>query len=88
MNIQAPKDKGRCDACRSDLIQRDDDKPEVIRERIKVYHDQTEKLIRYYQKKSVFRPVNGEGTVDSIFLKIAAVVEIELAKLEESRVRP
>jgi adenylate kinase len=88
MNVQAPKDKGRCDACRSDLIQRDDDKPEVIRERIKVYQDQTEKLIRYYQKKSVYRPVNGEGTVKTIFQRIAGVLAAELAKLEENRVRP
>lgn len=88
MNVQAPKDKGRCDACRSDLIQRDDDKPEVIRERIKVYQDQTKKLIRYYREKNIYRPVNGEGSVDSIFQKIAAVLEMELAKLEETRVRP
>jgi adenylate kinase len=88
MNVQAPKDKGHCDACHSDLIQRDDDKPKVIRERIKVYQDQTEKLIRYYQEKNVYRPVNGKGTVDSIFRKIAIVLEIELAKLEETRVRP
>jgi len=88
MNIQAPKDKGRCDACRSGLIQRDDDTPEVIRERIKVYHDQTEKLIQYYRQKNVYRPVNGEGPVDSIFKRIATVVAMELAKTEQARVRP
>jgi len=88
MNAQAPKDKGRCDACRSGLIQRDDDKPEVIRERIKVYQDQTEKLIRYYQKKSVYRSVNGEGAVKAIFQRMAGVLAAELAKLEENRVRP
>jgi len=88
MNIQAPKEKGRCDACHSGLIQRDDDKAEVIRERIKVYHDQTAKLIRYYRQKNVYRPVNGEGTVDSIFKKIAAVVEMEWAKMEQTRVSP
>lgn len=88
MNVQAPKDNGRCDACHSGLIQRDDDKPEVIRERIKVYQDQTKKLIRYYREKNIYRPVNGEGSVDSIFQKIAAVLEMELAKLEETRVRP
>jgi adenylate kinase len=88
MNVRAPKDKGRCDACHSRLIQRDDDRPEVIRERIKVYQDQTAKLIRYYREKNVYRPVNGEGTVDSIFQEIAKALEMELTKLEETRVRP
>jgi adenylate kinase len=88
MNVRAPKDKGRCDACHSGLIQREDDRPEVIRKRIKVYQDQTEKLIRYYREKNVYRPVNGEGTVDSIFQEIAKALEMELTKLEETRVRP
>jgi adenylate kinase len=88
MNVRAPKDKGRCDACHSGLIQREDDRPEVIRKRIKVYQDQTEKLIRYYREKNVYRPVNGEGTVDSIFQEITKALEMELTKLEETRVRP
>lgn len=88
MNVRVPKEKGRCDACHSGLIQRDDDKPGVIRERIKVYHDQTEKLVRYYREKKSYRPVDGKGTVDAIFKKIAGVLDAELAKLEEFRVRP
>ncbi len=88
INIRAPREKGICDSCRSGLIQRGDDKPEVIRERIKVYQDQTEKLIRYYREKNVYKPVNGEGSVETIFQTIERVLEEELAKLEEQRIRP
>ena len=43
-----PKKEGFCDKCAAALVQRDDDKLEVIQKRLKVYHDQTSPLIRYY----------------------------------------
>jgi adenylate kinase len=46
-----PKRPGTCDKCGGELFQREDDKPEVIRERLKVYEAQTQPLIRYYEEK-------------------------------------
>ncbi|MDH5783296.1 MAG: adenylate kinase [Candidatus Bathyarchaeota archaeon] len=46
-----PKRLGICDNCEGELFQREDDKPEVIRERLKVYEAQTQPLIEYYEDK-------------------------------------
>ncbi len=54
-----PKREGICDKCGTALIQRKDDKPETIRERLKVYHDQTEPLVQFYDGKKLLRIVNG-----------------------------
>ena len=47
----APKKEGICDKCGSDLVLRDDDKPETVQKRLEVYHEQTHPLIDYYKKK-------------------------------------
>ena len=49
-----PKIEGICDKCGGELYQRDDDKPEVIRERIRVYQEQTQPLLEYYKGKIQF----------------------------------
>jgi len=49
-----PKIEGVCDKCGGELYQRDDDKPEVIRERIRVYQEQTQPLLAYYKGKIPF----------------------------------
>ena len=50
-----PKKPGVCDKCGGELYQRDDDKDETIRQRLKTYHDQTSPLIRYYSAQGVVR---------------------------------
>lgn len=57
----APKEEGKCDTCGADLTIRRDDNPEVVRDRLKVYHDQTEPLIEYYNAKGMLKSVNGQG---------------------------
>jgi adenylate kinase len=56
-----PKVEGRCDKCGGELYQREDDKPEVIKERLAAYEKQTAPLIKYYRKKGIlvdFRPTD------------------------------
>jgi len=57
-----PKKEGICDKCGSELILRDDDKPETVQKRLSVYHEQTQPLIEYYDKKGILKTV--DGTVD------------------------
>lgn len=57
-----PKTEGICDKCGAELILRDDDKPETVKKRLDVYHEQTQPLIDYYTKEGVLREV--DGTVD------------------------
>ena len=48
-----PKKEGICDKCGSELVQRDDDKPESIRQRFRVYEKKTAPLIKFYEKKGI-----------------------------------
>ena len=61
-----PKREGICDVCRKPLVQRKDDEPETIRERLKVYEDQTEPLVEFYKKRNILRAVNGNLEVEPL----------------------
>ena len=67
------KVEGICDACGEKLILRDDDKPETVKNRLSVYHEQTQPLIEYYSGKGVLKEVDGTQPMDDVF---AAIVKI------------
>ena len=67
------KVEGVCDACGEKLILRDDDKPETVKNRLSVYHEQTQPLIDYYAKKNVLAEVDGTKDMEDVF---DAIVEI------------
>ena len=67
--------KGLCDRCNVSLVHRVDDTAEVISARIKVYHEQTEPLIRYYQGRGTHIEVNGDQLPAKVFYAIRNVVE-------------
>ncbi|TET71916.1 MAG: adenylate kinase [Candidatus Aminicenantes bacterium] len=75
-----PRKEGTCDFCGSKLIQREDDVPEVIKERLKVYHEQTEALIDYYSRKKVYFRIDGEGKIETISKNIYSILDREIAK--------
>ena len=58
-----PAVEGVCDKCGGTLIQRKDDHPDTVADRLKVYHEQTEPLKAYYEKKGLLRVVDGQDTV-------------------------
>jgi adenylate kinase len=70
-----PKEEGKCNRCGGEFYQRDDDKPEVIRERLEVYHRQTEPLIDYYKKLFLLKRVNGMGTIGEVTNNILTELE-------------
>lgn len=69
-----PKKEGICDKCGSELILRDDDKPETVLNRLKVYHDQTQPLIDFYNNEGVLREVNGTRDVKVVFEDIVSIL--------------
>jgi adenylate kinase len=69
-----PKVEGKCDKCSAELIQRYDDNPNVIRERLKVYDEQTKPLIEYYSGQGKLSGVNGSQTPQEVFNEICAVI--------------
>ena len=70
-----PKAEGICDTCGSELILRDDDKPETVSNRLKVYHDQTQPLIEFYTKKGVLKSVDGTIDMMDVFASIKAILD-------------
>ncbi len=71
-----PKKEGICDACGSELYQRDDDSEVTIRERLNVYNNQTAPLIDYYDTKGVLRTIKGVGPIDQIYTSIEKVLGV------------
>jgi adenylate kinase len=67
------KVEGICDRCGSELILRDDDKPETVTKRLNVYHEQTQPLIEYYTNKNALVEVDGTKDMNDVF---NAIVEI------------
>ena len=63
-----------CPKCGGKLVQRRDDGPEVVRERLRVYGRDTEPLVQFYERRPTFRSVDGDQTPDSVAADIAAAV--------------
>jgi len=61
------KVEGICDVCGGELVLRDDDKPETVLKRLKVYHDQTQPLIDYYTTKGILAEVDGTKDMADVF---------------------
>ena len=69
-----PKKEGECDACGGELQLRDDDKPETVKKRLKVYHDQTAPLIAYYKEQGILHEIDGTLGIEGVAKAIAAVI--------------
>ncbi|MEE3419485.1 MAG: adenylate kinase [Lachnospiraceae bacterium] len=70
VEYKKPKQEGICDVCGSELVLRDDDKPETVKTRLDVYHEQTQPLIDFYEKKGVLLTVDGTQPMDDVFAQI------------------
>ncbi len=75
VHFSAPKAEGVCDKCGAELYHRDDDREDTIKNRLKVYEEQTAPLITYYGDKGILHSIEGTGSIDDIFAKVCAVVE-------------
>jgi adenylate kinase len=74
VEFDPPKREGVCDQDGSRLIQRDDDKPEVIRNRLRTYHDKTKPLIGYYDEQGLLRRIDGTRNATEVHDHIRAVI--------------
>lgn len=71
-----PQQDGICDKCQGTLVQREDDQPDTVKNRLKVYHEQTKPLEQYYNRQGKLTVVNGDGK------SIAETVDLVLKALE------
>ena len=69
-----PKTEGICDKCGSNLILRDDDKPETVLNRLKIYHEQTQPLIDFYNNEGILKEVDGTIDVKDVFANIVTIL--------------
>ena len=71
----APKKAGYCDSCGTELVIRDDDKPETVKNRLNVYHEQTSPLIEYYKGQGSLRTVDGTQDIEEVYKDILGILE-------------
>jgi adenylate kinase len=70
-----PKSEGVCDKCSGKLYQRNDDTEETVRNRLKVYRENTFPLIEYYEKKGKLVTIEGVGSINDIFSKVEKAIQ-------------
>lgn len=70
-----PRKDGICDTCGSKLVLRDDDRPETVKNRLDVYHTQTQPLIDFYRAKGILRTVDGTMDMKEVFAAVTAILE-------------
>ncbi|MCI9361934.1 MAG: adenylate kinase [Hungatella sp.] len=72
-----PKTENVCNICGQNLVLREDDKPETVKKRLDVYHQQTQPLIDYYKKAGVLVEVDGTQNMEDVFKSIVKVLGAE-----------
>jgi adenylate kinase len=72
-----PKTDGICDVCAGTLLQRRDDHPDTVKERLRVYHEQTEPLKAYYEKRNKLVCIDGSGDISEITNQILSALEVQ-----------
>jgi adenylate kinase len=71
-----PREEGKCDVCGGELYQRADDVPETVRNRIRVYWDQTSPLVDYYRDQGLLITIKSEGGIERVQEKILEALQI------------
>ena len=87
LQVRRARRKGICDVCGGELIQRKDDRPDVIRKRLRVYHQKIEGLVDYYARKNVYNCVDGRGGIEAVFRRIITILEGKLSQLPKGEAR-
>lgn len=70
-----PKKEGICDQCGQELVLRDDDKPETVKNRLRVYQEQTQPLLKFYSERGVLRSVDGTQDMQDVFKAITEILK-------------
>ena len=75
--VSAPsKEEGKCDKCGAELVLRDDDKPETVKNRLEVYHNETEPLKDFYKARGVLKSVDNQPTIEATTKVVEAALGI------------
>ncbi|WP_372909844.1 adenylate kinase [Salinigranum sp.] len=77
VEFSPPEEDGVCDECGGELVQRDDDTEDTVRERLRVYRENTEPVVEHYRERGELVEIDGEGTPDEVFDDIVDAVDDE-----------
>ncbi|MEF8831795.1 MAG: adenylate kinase [Halobacteriales archaeon] len=75
VDFDPPAEPGVCDECGGDLYQREDDQEDVVRERIRVYEENTAPVVEHYEDQGDLARVDGDGTPDEVWERLEAAIE-------------
>jgi adenylate kinase len=70
-----PRYNWTCDVCGGEVVQRDDDTPEAVRQRLDLYQQETEPLIAWYEAKDLLVTVDGLGTADDVTQRLIDAID-------------
>ena len=76
LKTRPPRRDEVCDRCGGELVQRPDDRPETIRERLRVYREKTEPLRSFYRERGLWAEVDGVGGVEEVFVRVRRALGI------------
>jgi len=85
LQFNPPKKPGICDKCGNKLYRRDDDKPDAIKKRLEIYHQETESLFSYFEKKGIFYRVNGSRPIGEVYKQIEGIFTTRNQGIKKSR---
>jgi adenylate kinase len=84
LTVKAPNQSDFCDACGAGLMQRQDDKPDVVKERLRVYREETEPMVQFFRNKENYHEIEGNKEIDMVFQEIRTVLQKEISKFDPS----
>lgn len=77
LKFDPPGADGKCNACGGELVHRDDDKEETIRNRMDIYHQQTAPLEDYYRQEGLLQAIDGMQEISAVQVKIVSVLQAD-----------
>ena len=76
LDYNPPKAEGVCDDCGKEIFHRDDDKPEVIKKRLSIYHEETAPILQIFKDKGIFHEINGEQSIEDVWNDVKKVLNL------------
>ena len=75
VDFDPPAEDGVCDDCGGEIVQREDDTEETVRDRLQVYADETEPVVEHYRETGALTAVSGEGSPDEVFDRLVELID-------------
>ncbi len=75
LEYKKPAVEGQCDTCGQKLVQRDDDTPEAIQKRLKIYHSQTKPLLERYEERGILQRVDGSASIPDVWDAVKVIID-------------